>query len=197
MFDSYISTQDGDRLFCASRGLYAPTRVFLTRQRFETGIVPMLDARESGECAVLHVAVRGDNSSTGSVCRRMLNLVGNTLRVCMRGGAVAYLGDAEFAVLLQDTDARDAEAYARTVITIASGFRVLWQGEMLSAQARIGGILAGTERDGAALLAQAIAAGQAAAVRPAPKLHLVLARDEEIRSARDGRWDGAALQAAG
>ena len=127
----------------------------------------------------------------------MLNLVGNTLRVCMRGGAVAYLGDAEFAVLLQDTDARDTESYARTVITITSGFRVLWEGEMLSAQARIGGVMAGSTQDGAALLAAAMAAGKTAAVKPGAKLHLLRAQDEAIRSAREGHWAGAALQAAG
>ncbi len=190
MFDSYISTQDGDRLFCASRGLYAPTRVFLTRRRFETGIVSMLDARESGECAVLHVAVRGDDASTGCVTRRMLNLVGNTLRVCMRGGAVAYLGDAEFAVLLQDTDARDAASYAHTAITITSGFRVLWQGEMLSAHACIGGTMVGSQRDGAALLAAAVDAGKIAAGKWGCRLHFLKDDDEEIR------WEGAALQAA-
>lgn len=179
MFDSYISSGEEGRLFCATRGLYAPTRVFLSRRRFEEGIGSLLES-EQGESAVLHVAVRGGDGATGSVCRRMLNLVGNTLRVCMRGGAVVYLGDAEFAVLLQDTDGRDVAAYGRTVITIVSGFRVMWEGEMLSAQARIGGIFAGHGRDGAALLAQAMAAGKLAQAKAAPQLHLLRAPDEEI-----------------
>lgn len=186
MFDSYISTGADGRLFCAARGLYAPTRVFLSRHRFEEGIGSML-GKEQGESAVLHVAVRGGDGATGSVCRRMLNLIGNTLRICMRGGAVAYLGDAEFAVLLQDTDGRDVAAYGRTVITIVAGFRVMWDGEMLSAQARVGGILAGHSRDGAALLAQAAAAGKLAQAKSAPQLHLLREPDEEISLDEEAR----------
>lgn len=177
MFDSHISTGQDGRLFCGSGGLYRPTRVFPTRQRFEAGIGVLLDSVDAGECAVLYVAVQG---AATPVCRRMLNLAGNTLRVCMRGGAVAYLGEAQFAVLLEDTDAADAESYCRTVITIVSGFRTLSRGEMLSAEACIGGVLAGHSRDGAALLSDAQAAVKPARTWPVPKFHLVRSRDEEI-----------------
>jgi GGDEF domain-containing protein len=103
----------------------------------------------------------------------MLNLVGSTLRVCMRKGEVAYLGNAEFAVLLRGVDSREAAAYARMVITIVSSFRVMWEGELLGAEAQIGGIMFNDGEMNTALLSVAEEAGQLASAKLGCKLHMV------------------------
>src|SRR5579859_2082530 len=81
--------------------------VFPDRAHFEAALRSILN-HAHGPCAMLHVALVGDHAHTGSISRRMLNLVGSTLRACMRSGEAAYLGDAEFAVLLRGVDAREA-----------------------------------------------------------------------------------------
>ncbi|HEX2668193.1 MAG TPA: GGDEF domain-containing protein [Gammaproteobacteria bacterium] len=169
MYDSYIDAGTAARAQ-AIRPLQAPITVFPNRRRFEAGVAGLL---EREECAVLHVAIQGDPAGDGVVSLRMLNLVGNTLRACMRGGAVAYLGDAEFAVLLSDTDARQAATYARTVATIVASFHVMWGGEMHSAHARIGGVMAEGCADGAVLLADAMAASELARDKAGSKVHLM------------------------
>ncbi|HEY1991925.1 MAG TPA: GGDEF domain-containing protein, partial [Gammaproteobacteria bacterium] len=145
--------------------------VYPNRARFEAALRSLL-CHEHGSCAMLHVAVVG-HAGTGSISRRMLNLVGSTLRVCMRAGEVAYLGDAEFAVLLHGVDAREAAAYARTVITIVSSFRVMWEGELLGAEAHIGGVMFGDGEVNTGLLSLAEDASQVAADKLGCKLHLL------------------------
>lgn len=144
--------------------------VYPNRARFEAALRGTL-GHAHGPCAVLHVAVVGD-TGTGSVSRRMLNLVGSTLRVCMRAGEVAYLGDAEFALLLHEVDAREADAYARMVMTIVGSFHVMWEGELLGAEAHIGGVLFNDGESNPELLSLAEEASQAAAHKPGCKLHM-------------------------
>lgn len=167
--------------------------VYPNRVRFEAALGSML-RRLHGSCAMLHVAVSGDHG-TGSISRHMLNLVGSTLRVCMRKGELAYLGDAEFAVLLRGVDAYEASTYARTVIAIVSGFRVLWEGELLGAEAQVGGVMFDDGELDSGLLAVAEEAGQIAASKTDCKLHILrhqraatpqpadVARDPGIRDA--------------
>jgi len=146
--------------------------VYPSRARFEAALRGTLH-HAHGQCAMLHVAVLGDHAGTGSISRRMLNLVGSTLRVCMRKGEVAYLGNAEFAVLLRGVDPREAAAYARMVITIVSSFRVVWEGELLGAEAQIGGVMFNDGEMNTELLSLAEEAGQAAAAKLGCKLHMV------------------------
>lgn len=146
--------------------------VYPSRARFEAALRGTLH-HAHGQCAMLHVAVLGDHAGTGSISRRMLNLVGSTLRVCMRRGEVAYLDNAEFAVLLRGVDPREAAAYARTVITIVSSFRVMWEGELLGAEAQIGGVMFNDGEMNTELLSLAEEAGQLASAKLGCKLHMV------------------------
>ena len=145
--------------------------VYPKRACFEAALRSSL-GHDHGPGAVLHVAVLG-HAGTGSISRRMLNLVGSTLRVCTRKGGLAYLGDAEFAVLLHDVDAREAAAYARTVISIVGSFRVMWEGEMLGAEAHVGGICFDEGDSDAGLLVLAEEAGRVAADKLGCKLHML------------------------
>lgn len=178
MFDSYISVDEGGN---ASRlgtgGKDAPITVFVNRAGFERGVSGML-SKGMGEGAVLHLSLHGEDGHTGSVSRRMLTLVGNSLRAAMRRGAAVYLGNAEFALFLHGTDAREAAAYARTVIQIIASLRVTWEHELLSAHACVGGVVAGDVQDGAALLEQAMAAGELAQGKQGCKLHMLHAHEQ-------------------
>jgi GGDEF domain-containing protein len=146
--------------------------VFPDRAHFEAALRSTLN-HAHGPCAMLHVALAGDHADAVSMSRRMLNLAGSTLRACMRAGEAVYLGHAEFAVLLHGVDAREVVNYARTVMSIVSGFRVMWEGELLSAEARIGGVLFGDGEMDTALLAAAEEAGRVADGKLGCKLHLV------------------------
>lgn len=146
--------------------------VYPSRARFEAALRGTLN-HTHGPCAMLHVAVRGGHAGTGCISRRMLNLVGSTLRSCMRAGEVAYLGDAGFAVLLRGVGAREAAIYARTVIGIVSDFRVLWEGELMGAEAQVGGVMFDDGEMNTELLSLAEAAGKVAATKLGCKLHML------------------------
>jgi len=149
MFDSMPSRPD------------TQVTVFPNRQRFEAGVTRVL-SHHSGQqdCAVLHVTLRG-NGGTGGVSLRMLNLVGHALRAGTRRGCLAYLGDAEFAVLLQDSDSREAAAYARTVAIVIQNLSTSWHDEVLTVTVSVGGVMAGDGQDGRELLRQATEASRA------------------------------------
>jgi len=170
MFDSHIDLASTARPDHAARGMDAPVTVFLNRQWFEYGVSKLLKAA-TGQSAVLYMTVRGAGSP--AVNRRILGLVGNTLRAGIRSGAVAYLGNAAFAVLLQDTDAWQAAAYARVALDVVGGFTTSQGGEVTLVRACIGGILAGHCRDGEYLLARAVEAGELAWEKPGSKVHLL------------------------
>ena len=173
MFDSHIDlVSTGGRPDRAAEGRDAQITVFLNRQRFEFGITEMLKAGD-GQHAMLHLAVRRADGSSAAISHRALSMVGNTLRAGMRSGAVAYLGDAQFAVLLQDTDAWQAAAYARVAVDIVNGMRLPSGGEALAIQGCIGGILTGHCRDAEYLLARAVEAGDLAWEKPGCKVHLL------------------------
>ncbi len=174
MFDAAISIAPGSS---AGTGVADPGRdaqitVFLNRQRFEYGIEAMLQAGRSRQ-AVLHLAVRHEDGSAATVSRRTLNFVANTLRAGMRVGAVAYLGEARFAVLLQDTDEWQAAAYARVAVDVVNGMRLAAGERALPLKACVGGVLTGYERDGQRLLVLAEAATELAWAKPGSKLHLL------------------------
>ena len=174
MFDSHIDIDStgGGRQARQSRGKDAQITVFPNRQRFEFGIGEMLKVG-SGQHAVLHMAVRRKDGAAAAVSHRALNIGANTLRAGIQGGAVAYLGHAEFAVLLQDTDAWQAAAYARVAVDIVNGMKLPSGGGSLAVVGCMGGILCGHCRDGAYLLGLAVAAGDAAWEKPGCKVHLL------------------------
>ncbi|HEY1772706.1 MAG TPA: diguanylate cyclase [Gammaproteobacteria bacterium] len=161
MFDSNASYQDHH------------ITVLPNRSRFQESVSRILEHHAAGSrgSAVLHVTVQSF-SGTGAVSMRLLNLTGVALRAAMRDGEVAYLGDAEFAVFLHDTDAREAAHYARTVVGMVGSFRVEWQDQMLSVSAHVGGVMADDGVDGTALLEKAIAASEAASHKFGCKVHL-------------------------
>src|SRR5215469_6677531 len=177
MFDSYTRMDAGPKAHhMEARGLDAPITVFVNRMGFERGVSRML-SQGAGEGAVLHLTLRGRDAHTGCVGRKLLNLVGNTLRVAMQSGAAVYLGNAEFAVFLREASAREAAAYTRAVIGIIDGLRATWEHEVLSVHAAVGGVMAGDAQDGAALLAQAIAAGEVARGKLGCKMHVLYAQE--------------------
>lgn len=172
MLDSQIGTDTGCRLgrTAADMGTEAQITVFLNRQRFEYGIEAMLKTGRRQQ-AVLHLAVRNADGSKAVLSHRALNLVGSTLRAGMRAGAVAYLGEAQFAVLLQDTDAWQAAAYARVAVDIVNSMQPGQDAQPV--KACVGGILTGFDRDGEQLLKFAEAATDMAWEKPGAKLHLL------------------------
>ncbi|HEV7165687.1 MAG TPA: hypothetical protein VGO35_09885 [Gammaproteobacteria bacterium] len=184
MFDAYISTDSGSDERTA-HDTDAQVTIFPCRERFEAGISRMLRAT-TGQCAVLHMTVRSDSLCTGSVSRRILNLAGNALRTGMHVRAAAYLGDAEYAVLLQDTDAREAAAYAQAVTALVCGARVSWDDEVLTLTACIGGVLADDCEDGAALLEMAETARAPAWGKPGCKVHMLHAPEGDTQLPKSG-----------
>ncbi len=170
--DTHIGLAGGARPIATDGGRDAQITVFLNRQRFEYGIEAMLNA-DHGQQAVLLLALRHEDGSKAAVSQWILNLVGNTLRAGMRAGAVAYLGEARFAVLLQDTDAWQAAAYGRVAIDIVNSMRTPQSEQARSIKACIGGILAGHNRDGEYLLRLAEGATDHAWEKPGCKLHLL------------------------
>lgn len=161
MFDSNATHQDHH------------ITVLPTRSRFVQSVSRILEHHAAGSrgSAMLHVTVQSF-SGTGAVSMRLLNLTGVALRAAMHDGEVAYLGDAEFAVFLHDTDAREAAHFARTVVGMVGSFRVEWQDEMLSISAHVGGVMADDCVDGADLLSKAIAASDVASHKFGCKVHL-------------------------
>lgn len=170
--DTNIGPAVGTLPMATEAGRDAQITVFLNRQRFEYGIEAMLNASH-GQQAVLHLALRHEDGSTADVSPWVLNLAANTLRAGMRSGAVAYLGEARFAVLLQDTDAWQAAAYARVAVDIINGMPMPPAERGRPIKACIGGILAGHNRDGEYLLRLAEAATDHAWEKPGCKLHLL------------------------
>ena len=170
--DTNIGPAVGALPMAMGEGRDAQVTVFLNRQRFEYGIEAMLKA-DHGQQAVLHLALRHEDGSQAAVSPWILNLAGNTLRAGMRSGALAYLGEARFAVLLQDTDAWQAAAYARVAVDIINGMPMPPSERTRPIKACIGGILAGHNRDGEYLLSLAEAATAQAWGKPGCKLHLL------------------------
>jgi len=174
MFDIQIDTEtsSGGREGRQPEGRDAQVTVFLNRQRFEFGISEMLKAG-GGQHAVLHMVVRRADGASAAISHRTLNMVANTLRAGIRSGAVAYLGDAEFAVLLKDTDSWQAAAYARVAVDIVNSMKLTSHEKPLVIVGCMGGILAGHSRDGEYLLGLATAASETAWEKPGCKVHLL------------------------
>ncbi|HEY4127045.1 MAG TPA: hypothetical protein VGN70_03275 [Gammaproteobacteria bacterium] len=162
MFDSYSSS--GARHIT----------VLPSRSRFEVAVSRILDHHAAGDhgSALLHITVQSE-SGTGSISPRLLNLVGNALRAGMHDGEVVYLGDAEFAVFLRDTDDHQAALYARTMAGVIGTLKAQWQDEVISIDACIGGALSEHCCDGGALLHLAESASRTARCKHGCKVHLL------------------------
>jgi hypothetical protein len=172
MFDSNLTTPSPHHV-----------TVLPTRTRFETAVSRILEHHADGShgSALLHITLQSE-SGTGSISPRLLNLVGNALRAGMHDGEVTYLGDAEFAVFLHDTDDRQAAHYARTMAGVIGNFTAEWHGEIIAIDACIGGVMSEHCADGHTLLRMAESAGQTARRKPGCKLHMAHARESNQRA---------------
>jgi hypothetical protein len=174
MFDSNVTTASPRHV-----------TVLPSRTRFEVAVSRVLEHHADGShgSALLHITVQSE-SGTGSISPRLLNLVGNALRAGMHDGEVTYLGDAEFAVFLHDTDDRQAALYARTMAGVIGSLKAQWQDEMISIHACIGGVISEHCCDGSALLNLAEFATRTARYKHGCKVHM-LHGDSLIESEQD------------
>ncbi len=156
MFDSYARSAPATETRTLPRQ-HAPAAVFSGRPSFEDGVTRLIGsgAFSASECAVLQVGLDGDVLANPAAGRKLLSLAANILRARVKSGALAYLGDGRFAVLLQGVSGRDAVAYCREVLSVLDGIRLHWQGEVLTVGSWIGGVMAETHRDGLTLLEEA------------------------------------------
>lgn len=160
----------------------APVQVFMDRSRFEAGISRILRSTRvnAEDCAIFYIIARSSDAhlNDADASRNMLNLIGNILRSRVHAGALAYLGNGEFAVMLEDVSARDAVAYARSVFSVLSDIRMQWQGRVLTIGAHIGGAMTEGRQDGESLLELAQLASNIARVQLGYKVHMVHDREE-------------------
>ncbi|HEY3645181.1 MAG TPA: hypothetical protein VGM16_07560 [Gammaproteobacteria bacterium] len=173
MFDSYTRTETTTpRVLPREK---APAAIFNGRAGFEAGATRLMDsvAYAASECAVLHLSVAGPALQDPAASRKTLGLVANILRARVKAGALGYLGDGRFAVLLQGVSGRDAVAFCRDALTVLEGIRLHWQGDVLTVDAWIGGSMAEVHHDGMTLLEAAEHAADIARAKPGRKLHMV------------------------
>ena len=180
---------------------HAPVTVFLDQPRFEAGITRILEpiTADIQDCAILHVAVEagvGTSHLLGhtEAGAKMLKLIGRALRSGIRSGALAYLGDAKFAVLLQGADVKDTLAYSRAVLSAIEETSVPWGDNDLSVSAYIGGVMAGGLDDGVALLSMARAAGRIARDKGGVRVHMYREEYEEQPHSLEQYSTGACLE---
>ena len=191
------STRSGNEVFGDGTPNNKPVTVFWSRSAFETGVGSLIkSANESGRgCVILYVTAEGWNA-INELCgadagRKMLGAVSTVLRTRLRAGAVAHLGDAEFAVFLPDTGARDAETLARAVVHEIAGIKLPWKGDTLSVGAYVGGVAGGTGQDGKTLLDLAEAAGNVAKEKFGWKVHVAQQQEQGVL-----RWQDELLGVA-
>ena len=157
----------------------APVTVFLDQPRFEAGISRMLEpvTADMLDCAILHVSVEASASTSyllghTEAGATMLNRIGRQLRFRLRSGALVYLGNARFAVMLWGADAQDALAYSRATLSAIEEISLPWEDKGLSVSAYIGGVMARGLGDGVALLSMARAAGCVARDKEGVRVHM-------------------------
>jgi hypothetical protein len=174
MFDSYTRTAPATEVRTLPRQ-HAPAEIFHGRSSFESGVTRLIGSGTfpAAECAVLQVGLSGQPQADPAAGRKLLSLVANILRARVKSGALAYLGDSRFAVLLQGVSGRDAVAYCREVLSVLDGIRLQWQGEVLTVESWIGGVMVETHHDGLTLLEEAEHAAHAAQHKLGRKLHMV------------------------
>ena len=184
---SFASVSQGSG---SSSAAYLPRRsvtIYPTRARFEAGMSRMFAASPAScrNSAILHVVIEAGAVEADLRCTpagaKMLNLIGNILRARVRNGALAYLGDGKFGVLLQGVGARDAVAYTKSVLKVIYEIRLPWNGKLLTVSAYVGGVTVDAPEDGMTLLDTAEAAGQLARDKFGMRIHMVRDRKENIQ----------------
>lgn len=173
MFDSYTRTEKAETSTLPRAT--TPAAVFNGRAGFEAGATRLMESgsHAAAECAVLYLSLAGAALEDPAANRKTLGLAANILRARVKAGALGYLGEGRFAVLLQGVSGRDAVAFCRDVLSVLEGIRLHWQGEVLTVQAWIGGTMAEIHHDGMTLLEAAEHASDAALAKHGHKLHMV------------------------
>ena len=174
MFDSFSHTDPAPQAPALSHA-QGRVNIFQGRSGFESGITHLIESASiaAGECAVLAVALSGPALLDPEANRKTLGLAANILRARVEAGALAYLGDGRFAVMLQGVSGRDAVAYCRKVLKVLDEIRLHWQGEVLTVESWIGGVMVEAHHDGMTLLEAAEHASEMALRKPGRKLHMV------------------------
>jgi GGDEF domain-containing protein len=181
MFDSHPTTR------AATPSIEAEVTIFMGRAGFESGVTRVLDsaAAAAGECAVLYVGLAGPALTDPDAARKTLRLAADILRARVKAGALAYLGEDRFAVLLRHVSGRDAVHYCREVLSVFDEIRLQWQGEILTVDSWIGGAMVEAHHDGSTLLEAAEHAAEAARAKPGRQLHMVHDQDEGTISVQE------------
>jgi GGDEF domain-containing protein len=181
MFDSHSTAP------VATLPAEAEVTIFMGRAGFESGVTRLLDsaAAAAGECAVLYVGLAGPALSDPEAARKTLRIVAEILRARVKAGALAYLGEGRFSVLLRGVSGRDAVHYCREVLSVFDEIRLQWQGEVLRVDSWIGGAMVEAHHDGLTLLEAAEHAAAAALRKPGRHLHMTHDQDEATISVEE------------
>jgi GGDEF domain-containing protein len=165
----------------------AEVTIFMGRAGFESGVTRLLDsaAATAGECAVLYVGLAGPALSDPDAARKTLRLAAEILRTRVKAGALAYLGENRFAVLLRQVSGRDAVHYCREVLAVFDEIRLQWQGQVLTVDSWAGGAMVEAHHDGLTLLEAAEHGAVTAMHKPGRKLHMVHDQDEGTISVQE------------
>ncbi len=161
--------------------------IFMGRAGFESGVTRLLDsdATATGGCAVLYVGLAGPALSDPDAARKALRLAAEILRTRVKSGALAYLGEGRFAVLLRHVSGRDAVHYCRQVLSVFEDIRLQWQGEVLTVESWIGGAMVEAHHDGLTLLEAAEHAAGTAMYKAGRQLHMVHDQEEAAISVEE------------
>lgn len=181
MFDSHSTTRP------VTPSVEADVAIFMGRTSFESGATRLLDsaAAQAGGCAVLYVGLAGPALADPDAARKTLRLAAEILRTRVKAGALAYLGDGRFAVLLRRVSGRDAVHYCRQVLSVFDDIRLQWQGEVLTVESWIGGAMVEAHHDGLTLLEAAEHAAGTARAKPGRQLHMIHDQDEATISVEE------------
>jgi hypothetical protein len=169
MFDSHSTPPT------AAPSVAEEVTIFMGRAGFESGATRLLDstATATGGSAVLYVGLAGPALSDPDAARKTLRLAAEILRARVKAGALAYLGEGRFAVLLRRVSGRDAVHYCREVLAVFDEIRLHWQGEVLTVDSWIGGAMVEAHHDGLTLLEAAEHAAGTASTKSGRPLHMV------------------------
>ena len=179
MFDSHTTTR------VATPSAETEVAIFMGRAGFESGVTRLLDSAAAGECAVLYVGLAGPALADPDAARKTLRLAAEILRTRVKAGALAYLGEGRFAVLLRRVSGRDAVHYCREVLSVFDDIRLQWQGEVLTVESWIGGAMVEAHHDGLTLLEAAEHAAGAALHKHGRQLHMVHDQEESTISVEE------------
>jgi GGDEF domain-containing protein len=181
MFDSHPTPRN------AAPAAEAEVTIFTGRAAFEAGVTRLLESAtaEAGESAVLYVGLLGPALSDPDAARKTLRIAAEILRARVKAGALAYLGEGRFAVLLRRVSGRDAVHYCREVLAVFDEIRLQWQGQILTVDSWIGGAMAEAHHDGLTLLEAAEHAAATASAKPGRHLHMTHHQEEAAISVEE------------